>query len=74
MLWIYTENDLYFNPSFSTAWHAAFVKAGGNAEFHLLPAFATNGHTLFAKGIDIWSPVVAPFLDKLGFPAEPLPH
>jgi len=74
MLWIYTENDLYFNPSFSRAWHAAFVKAGGNAEYHLLPPFAENGHTLFARGIEIWSPIVAEFLDKLGFPAQPLIH
>lgn len=74
MLWIYTENDCFFNPSYSQAWHAAFVKAGGNAEFRLLPAFSDNGHMLFAKGIDIWSPVVAEFLGKIGFPAEPLKH
>ncbi|WP_238534074.1 hypothetical protein [Herbaspirillum lusitanum] len=29
MLWIYIENDQYFNPAHSKAWHAAFVKAGG---------------------------------------------
>ena len=69
MLWIYTENDRYFNPSHSQAWHDAFVKAGGTAEFHLLPPFSDNGHNLFARGVDIWTPVVAQFLDKVGFPA-----
>ncbi|WP_034293461.1 S9 family peptidase [Herbaspirillum sp. RV1423] len=74
MLWIYTENDQYFNPSYSKAWHAAFVKAGGDADFHLLPPFAKNGHTLFSNGVDIWSPIVAEFIGKLGFNAEPLKH
>lgn len=74
MLWIYTENDQYFNPGHSKAWHAAFVKAGGNADYHLLPPFAKNGHTLFANGTEIWTPVVAEFLGKLGFNAEPLKH
>jgi len=74
MLWIYAENDLYFNPNHSQAWHAAFVKAGGNAEYHLLPPFAKNGHTLFSQGVEIWSPIVAQFLGNLGFPAQPLTH
>ncbi|MBB3211680.1 dienelactone hydrolase [Herbaspirillum sp. Sphag1AN] len=74
MLWIYTQNDRFFNPDHSQAWHAAFVKAGGNAEYHLMPAFKENGHFLFAGGINIWSPVVAEFLGKMGFPAEPLTH
>jgi len=74
MLWIYTENDQYFNPEHSKAWHAAFVKAGGNAEYHLLPPFAKNGHTLFANGVEVWSPIVAEFLGKQGFNAEPIKH
>ncbi|EJL88377.1 dienelactone hydrolase-like enzyme [Herbaspirillum sp. CF444] len=74
MLWIYTENDQYFNPSHSKAWHAAFVKAGGNAEYRLLPPFAKNGHTLFSNGVEIWSPIVAEFLGKQGFNAAPVKH
>lgn len=68
MLWIYAQNDLFFGPSYSQAWHDAFVKAGGNAEYHLVPPFGTNGHYLFGKGVDVWSPIVAQFMDKLGFP------
>lgn len=70
MLWIYTENDLYFGPAYSKAWHEAFVKAGGHADYRLLPPFAKNGHTLFAGGMEIWSPLVSAFLDKLGLGAK----
>ncbi|WP_442781479.1 alpha/beta hydrolase family protein [Collimonas fungivorans] len=72
MLWIYTENDLYFGPQYSQAWYAAFNKAGGQAEFKLLPPFAKNGHMLFVSGLNIWQPLVAEFLGRNGFPAEPL--
>ena len=68
MLWIYTENDQYFGPTFSQAWHKAFVEAGGNAEFNLLPPYARDGHSLFASGRLIWEPVVSKFLDANGFP------
>lgn len=72
MLWIYTENDLYFGPSYSKSWHAAFVNAGGTADYHLLPPFGKNGHLLFSNGVDIWSPIVSAFLEKLGFAGQPL--
>jgi dienelactone hydrolase len=71
MLWIYTENDQYFNPTYSKAWHTAFVSAGGHADYRLLPPFSDNGHTLFSRGPDVWEPVVSEFLDRLGFPAQP---
>lgn len=67
MLWIYTENDQYFAPKHSQEWHAAFVKAGGRAEFKLLPPFAKDGHTLFASGGKIWEPLVSEFLEANGF-------
>lgn len=68
MLWIYTENDQYFSPKFSQAWHKAFVKAGGNAELNLVPPYARDGHTLFTSGSRIWEPLVSKFLDANGFP------
>jgi hypothetical protein len=67
MLWIYTENDRYFDPSFTKAWAKAFTKAGGQVEYRLLPPFKTNGHLLFSQGCDIWMPLVEAFLDKVGF-------
>lgn len=67
MLWVYTENDRYFDPAHSRAWHAAYTGAGGQAEYRLLPAFGEDGHTLFARGNDIWQPVVDEFLARFGF-------
>lgn len=71
MLWIYTENDQYFSPSYSKTWHETFVDAGGHADYRLLPAFEQNGHALFARGIDVWSPAVSEFLTQYGFPEQP---
>ncbi|PPK45717.1 dienelactone hydrolase [Trinickia symbiotica] len=70
MLWIYTENDQYFSPAYSSAWHDAFVRAGGNADYRLLPPFEKNGHMLFAHGTDVWEPLVSEFLERQGFPAR----
>ncbi len=66
-LWIYTENDLYFGPKHAEAWFAAFRANGGNGEFMLLPPFGDNGHRLFVRGFDIWSPIVRRFLAQRGF-------
>jgi dienelactone hydrolase len=68
MLWIYTENDLYFGPTYTRRWHDAFVGAGGQADYRLLPPFGANGHLLFAQGNDIWQPIVDGYLAPLGFP------
>lgn len=43
--------------------------AGGTADYRLLPPFAWNGHTPFARGREIREPIVGEFLDKLGLPA-----
>lgn len=66
-LWVYTENDKYFAPEHTKAWHEAFVAAGGNAEYRLVPAFGNDGHALFVRGSKIWQPVVAEFLKSVGF-------
>jgi dienelactone hydrolase len=67
MLWIYTENDSYFGPDLSRRMHAAFVGAGGDAEYHLLGPFGTEGHFLIdaPEGVALWSPLVSRFLDRL---------
>jgi dienelactone hydrolase len=66
-LWIYTENDQYFSPTHSRAWHEAFTAAGGKAEYRLLSPFARDGHLLFVSGTHIWQPLVADFLKSAGF-------
>jgi dienelactone hydrolase/invasion protein IalB len=65
MLWIYIENDTFFGPDLSRRMHETFTAAGGNAEYHLLPAFGNEGHFLIGSpdSIPIWSPLVTRFLD-----------
>ena len=66
-LWLYAENDTYFAPALSRQLADAFVRAGGKAEYHLLPAVGVEGHALIqAVGKDAsWSPVLAAFLRGL---------
>ena len=62
MLWIYTQNDQYFGPDAARKFHAAFTAAGGLAQFIDAPAFGSDGHNLFASGIEKWTPYVDGFL------------
>ena len=69
MLWIYTENDMYFGPQLPRQWHAAFTKAGGKASFVQFPPHGEDGHSLFTRFPQVWQPAVSEFLDANGFPA-----
>jgi dienelactone hydrolase len=62
MLWIYAENDKFFRPELAHRMHAAFTAAGGRAQFIAAPAFGDDGHTLFSRGIPLWTPMVDRFL------------
>jgi hypothetical protein len=46
--------------------YEAFTAAGGNAEYHLLPAFGNDGHFMVDSrdATQIWAPLVSEFLDK----------
>jgi dienelactone hydrolase len=68
MLWIYLENDTFFGPALSKRMHDAYTGAGGNAEYHLLPPFGSDGHFFIDSpySIPLWAPLVGPFLDKHG--------
>ena len=65
MLSIYVQNDSFFGPVLSKQMLDAYRAAGGNAEYHLLPAFGNEGHFFLhsADAIPIWSPIVSRFLD-----------
>jgi len=67
MLWMYSENDQYFNPKNARAWFDAFTKAGAKAEFKLMPPFGDDGHALLERANDLWQPVVDEFLARHGF-------
>ncbi len=64
MLWIYTENDSFFAPPIAAAMYAAYVGAGGKAEFHQLGPFGNDGHQLFfgRGGSAIWGPLIERYL------------
>lgn len=65
MLWIYAENDSYFGPALTKRMHDAFAQEGGNAEYHVLPAFGNDGHFMIDSpdAVPIWSPLVTRFLE-----------
>jgi len=67
-LWIYTQNDLFFNATLSARMVDAFKAAGGNAEYVLLGAFGKDGHMLFGAkdAVDRWAPAVARLLAANG--------
>jgi dienelactone hydrolase len=67
VLSIYTENDSYFPPLLSRQIADAYRKAGGNMDFHLLPAFGKDGHRLLGahEGVAVWGPIVDGFLKTL---------
>jgi len=66
-LWLYTENDSFFAPDLSRRMAEAYTKAGGRAEYRLLPAFKEDGHEMFgdADGRKLWTEPVAAFLKRL---------
>ena len=74
MLWIYAENDTYFGPELTKRMHQAFVEAGGNADYRMLPSFGSDGHFMIdsADAVPIWSPLVSQFLEKHSATAPPL--
>jgi len=64
MLWIYPANDRVFPPAIARSLHAAFVRAGGQAELVAPQAPSTDGHDLlFApEGPELWGGLLAFFL------------
>lgn len=65
-LWIYSVNDHFFGPALARRMHAAFVAAGGKAEFVEAPATGNDGHSYFARRSDDWAPKVEQFLSRAG--------
>jgi dienelactone hydrolase len=70
MLWLYSQNDALWGPDLPQGWHAAFIKSGGTAEFHMLPPIGKNGGHNLVSHIELWRGVVEAYLGKLGFPSS----
>ena len=66
-LWLYSENDMYFGPTFPAEWFEAFKAAGGAGEYVRFPPVSNNGHLLFSRGTELWHPRVQQFLASLGY-------
>jgi dienelactone hydrolase len=68
MLWVYAENDSFFDPRLATALRDAFNAAGGQARLTVVPPFGSDGHTLFfgRGGSEIWGPLVERYLAERG--------
>ena len=62
MLWIYAENDKFFRPDLARRMHAAFHRRRRPRRIDRAPAFGDDGHTLFSRGIPLWTPMVDRFL------------
>ena len=65
-LWIYTENDQYFGPTYPQEWFKAFREAGGKGEFTQFPPYGEDGHALFSRYPEVWQPRVRAFLEQVG--------
>jgi hypothetical protein len=70
MLWVYTENDMYFGPKYPKEWFDAYVSAGAPAQFVQFPPHGEDGHSLFTRFPDVWKPKVLEFLEAQGFTAS----
>lgn len=64
MLWIYSDNDHFFNPALAKQFYDAFTQSGGQAQFIKAPAFGSDGHFLFPSGLAQWIGYVDAFLNK----------
>jgi pimeloyl-ACP methyl ester carboxylesterase len=67
MLWIYAENDSFFEPSLARRMAEAYDGAGGKANYRPVGAFGRDGHMLAgsSNGNSVWSPLVESFLAGL---------
>jgi len=67
MLWIYAENDSFFEPSLARRMAEAYDAAGGKATYRPVGTFGRDGHSLAgaSNGNSVWSPLVESFLAGL---------
>src|SRR5258705_6380337 len=72
-IWFYAENDRFWGAKLPRAWHAAYVEAGGTAEFHMLPPLQEDGHEIIGSGYEHWRPRLDHFLTSMGFAPRKLP-
>jgi dienelactone hydrolase len=72
-IWFYAENDRLWGAKLPRTWHAAYVGAGGTAEFQMLPPLQGDGHDVVAYGFEHWRSRLDQFLISLGYAPRKLP-
>jgi hypothetical protein len=67
MLWLYAENDSFFEPALARRMVEAYDAAGGRATLKALGPFGSDGHNMAysSSGVPMWSGPVAEFLAGL---------
>jgi dienelactone hydrolase len=67
MLWLYTQNDSFFEPALARRMVDAYDAAGGRAALRPLGPFGNDGHNMASSssGVAMWSGAVADFLASL---------
>jgi len=67
MLWLYTQNDSFFEPALARRMVEAYDTAGGRAALRAFGPFGNDGHALASNsaGVAIWSDAVTSFLAGL---------
>ena len=67
MLWLYAENDSFFEPKLARRMVDAYDAAGGSATLKALGPFGSDGHNMAgsSSGVPMWSGPVAEFLTSL---------
>ncbi len=74
-VWVYSENDQFFDPAMGMRFRDSFESGGNRVEFVVAPAVGTDGHALFTDAIPEWTLTVDRFLAEhhLTVFADPLP-
>jgi dienelactone hydrolase len=63
-LWLYADNDHFYEEALIREYHQAFTAAGGSARFELLRGVPGDGHLLWLYP-DRWRPIGDEFLASL---------
>jgi len=68
-LWVFAENDHFFNPDLARRLFSAYTAGGAPARFQLMAPFGEDGHSLLSRAPpELWWPPVEAFLASLHLP------
>jgi dienelactone hydrolase len=67
MLWVYAQNDSFFDPDFVRALYTTYTNTGAKVALAQVGPFGQDGHSLFYApgGSAIWGPIIERYLAGL---------